>query len=1064
MSNNQGAVKLIKRVAMLSVVAHCMVWARADLLPRRNVRSHADQAFIRSNTKITPGMKIARIEPTILFKKAPDSYLEGVDIVIYNGSPACEGQVRIKAGLLKEIIADIGVVRPGEGKYRVFVPDMASGQNIEFTLLAAGGVQDRLTVQWAPRKRWEVCLIPISHHDLGYTNPIELVMRKYRSTYRDVIKFCEETEGYPEEAKFRYSVEQAWSLQDFLRGSDQATRDKAARYIRDGRIEVQALFGQLLTHVCSPEELIRLLYPSYRISREYGGRSEVGSITDMPGLSWGLPTVLAGAGIRYFFAGMPVYFEWSPDVYRNVVKHTFWDEKEVLRAHGRPDAFYWQGPDGSKVLVYYQGDYGCWSPKSYDQIMHELPPKLDEMDGRGNPFSVMRFAGYECTDNTGTDIVVSDLVREWNSRWAYPKLFVSTNAMFFRKLETQCRDVRTFIGDLPDTDYPVGALSTARETALNRATHDTISTAEKFAAMAYLLLNGRYPLQEINDAYDTMMLYDEHCWGMYNAGGDEQEWAYREKSLLAYRAAGLTEKILSGVVDMYDKGPFAGGARDVARAIRFGEMGTHIVVFNPLSFGRSDLVSLAGWSKEEPFDVIDTQTGERVPHQIVRLDGPRAAVAHGAERYALDEIVPGEGCNLLFVADGVPSMGYKTYRIVPGGETTRAATSLVVTDTSIENRFFRLEVNPNTGTVQSVYDKELEIELVDRDARHQVNQLVTRWIKDGRMESPSESVVRRGQNGPVMGSIVVTTAGAGCPQLTQEVILYDRIKRVDIADRVLKDMTPTQEVYFAFPFRMDNPEFRFEGPLSVIRPFRDQFPGSNSNYYSVQDWADVSDGKRGISFCPVDAHLVEFGGLNSSEISQAHHAVKPVTFGAPFVKELTKGHMYSFVINNNYRTNMPPVQLGDVLFRYSISSHRGDWIEGRAKRFGWSVRNPLFAVEVEEQAKGELPESLSLCQIDKPNVVVITLKRAEDDEGIVVRLHETEGQDTAVNVTMPGMRMVKAYETDVMEKNIRSLEASEGSVRIDVNGFGLKTMRIMRSATQSQCGTPDSEKQARVKR
>jgi len=527
-----------------------------------------------------------------------------------------------------------------------------------------------------------------------------------------------------------------------------------------------------------------------------------------------------------------------------------------------------------------------------------------------------------------------------------------------------------------------------------------------------------------------------------------------EKSLYAYRAAGMTEKILSGVVDMYDKGSFGGNARDIASAIRFGEKGTHVVVFNPLSFERSDVVSVARWSRDEPFDVVDTRTGERVTHQVVRLDSPRAPVAHGATRFALGQIEPAESCNLVFVADSVPSMGYKTYRIVPRERVAAASTSLVLTDRSIENRFYRIALNHVTGTVKSIYDKELGTELVDRDAGHQVNQLITRWIKDGRQESPTASVVRKGQDGPVMGSLLITTSGAGCPEVTQEIILYDRVKRIDIANRVLKDMTPTQEVYFAFPFRMDSPEFRFEGPLSVIRPLQDQFPGSNSNYYSVQDWADVSDGRTGVILCPVDAHLVEFGGLNSSEISQAHHAVKPVTFGSPFVKELTNGHMYSFVMNSNYRTNMPPVQLGDVLYRYSICSHRGGWIEGQAKRFGWSVRNPLFPVAVEEKGTGQLPESLSVCQVDKSNVVVMTLKRAEDGEGIVVRLNETEGRDTAVTVTLPGMKIGKAYQTNVVEENAGLLDARGESVLIDMKGFGIGTIRVVGSMAKFLDGRP----------
>ena len=71
-------------------------------------------------------------------------------------------------------------------------------------------------MSWTPRKHWEICMIPISHHDLGYTATIEHVMRNYRETYNDVIQFCEETENYPDEAKFRYSVEESWSLQHFI--------------------------------------------------------------------------------------------------------------------------------------------------------------------------------------------------------------------------------------------------------------------------------------------------------------------------------------------------------------------------------------------------------------------------------------------------------------------------------------------------------------------------------------------------------------------------------------------------------------------------------------------------------------------------------------------------------------------------------------------------------------------------------------------------------------------------------------------------------------------------------
>lgn len=1006
--------------------------------------SFKNELALQNNPQKSSMLKIIKIEPTVLFKKEQNGLMQAVDITIENTGHPVDVQLKVRIHSHDELSVNLGIIKVGKENYRFFIPEIAGPISVEFVLKTANKMQDRLTMSWIPRKHWEICMIPISHHDLGYTATIEHVMRNYRETYMDVIQFCEETESYPDEAKFRYSVEESWSLQSFIERSDKATREKLAKYIKEGRIEVQAFYGNLVTGMCSHEELIRLLYPSFRINKEFGGQIKVASITDMPGLSWGLPTILSGAGVNYLFGGMPDYFEWGNYPEKRSDIHTFWDEKNILRPPGKPDAFYWKGPDGSKVLVYYQGGYGCWRPKSYDQVMNELPGKLNDMDSRGTPFSVMRYAGYGCYDNTKTDIIVSNLVREWNNKWAYPKLIVSTNTMFFEKLDKQCKDLRTFTGDMPDTDYPVGALSSAKETAINRVTHDRLSSAEKLATMSHLLLNSKnYPSSDIRDAYNNMMLYDEHCWGMWSTVGDIQDWAFDEKSSYSYKAAGLTELISSGVINMYDKSSFASNARDIANSITFDEEGQHIVVFNALSFNRNDLVNIPNFLFKEPFEIIDTETGQNVPHQIIELDSPQSPVPHAAGRYANAQFNSPEGFNLAFVADNVPAMGYKTYRIVSAENSSVASTSLVLTDKSIENRFFKIALNAETGTVASIYDKELGIELVDKNAAHQVNQLITRWIKTGKEESPKIATIRKGQNGPVYASLVVSTSGAVCPQLTQEIILYDKIKRIDFNNRVLKDMTPTQEIYFAFPFKMDNPDFRFEGPLSVIKPLRDQFPGSNSNYYSVQHWADVSDGKTGITFSPVDAHLVMFGGLNTSEISQAHHGVTPVTFGAPFVTEMTKGHMYSFVINSNFRTNMPPAQLGDILFRYSITSHKGNWLEGRPRDFGWATGNPLIPMPINGKSNGNLPKSLSFCQIDKPNVILMTLKKAEDGEGIIIRLNETEGRDTEVNVTLPNMTIEKINETNLVEVNERLLDVQGQTIKINIKAFGIKTIRIL---------------------
>ena len=793
--------------------------------------------------------KIIKIEPTLFFVKNNDKLMQAIDITIDNINQAVEASIIAKFNS-QELTANIGMIEKKE-TYRFFMPDIRESIPIEFILKVKDEIHNSISIDWTPRKHWEIFMIPISHHDLGYTDTIERVLRKYCEIYEDVLRFCEETDNWSEESKFRYMTEEAWSLQHFIEKSDKETRQKLAKYIKEGRIEVPALFGNQISGMCSHEELIRLMYPSFRINKEFGGKIRSGSITDIPGLSWGLPTVLSGAGVQYFFAGLPTYFHWG----RSDI-HTFWDEDNILRKHGRPDAFYWKGPDGSKILVYYQGSYGCWSPQSYDQILKELPAMLNDMDERGCPFSAMRYGGYGCGDNTGTDIIVSHLVKEWNEKWAYPKLIVGTNAMFFEKLSEQCEGIRTFSGELPHTDYAVGAMSSAKETTINRNTHNKLNSAEKISTMAHLLTGRNYPADDIRDAYNSMLLYDEHTWGMAHQVGYIQDWAWNEKSAYSYKSAGLTEIILSN------------SARSLASSISFDSEDQHIVVFNTLSFNRTDLVNMPFFT-ENPFDLIDAETGQKVPYQIIEIDDPHLPMHYSAGRFARGQFNDSERFNLAFVAENIPSMGYKTYKIVPSDTPKNKQVCLTVNDTSVENRFFKVKLNAKTGTIESIYDKELGIELVDKNAEHQVNQMVARWVKTGRLESPESAIIKKGKEGSVCASLLVSTSSAGCPQLTQEITLYDKIKHIDFSNLVLKDTTPTMEVYFAFPFKMDNPEFMFEATNSVIKPLRDQFPGSNSNYYSVQHWADVSDGKNGVTLCPIDAHLVEFGGLWQCYVSGA---------------------------------------------------------------------------------------------------------------------------------------------------------------------------------------------------
>ncbi len=1005
-------------------------------------------------------LRIKSVDPTVLFAHGDNGLLQVVNVTIENkaDAPASGAALTFKLPGLATVTAALGEIAPGKSVHQAKVPDMREPADVKVALKSADGKTTRKTVAFKPRKHWEIHLIPIAHHDYGYTDTIEDVLQFYIDLYNKTITYCEATADWPVEARFHYTCEEAWSLRYYMEHSDEATLDKLAKWVAAGQVEIPALVGNETSGMCGHEELIRLLYPSRTLQRRLGGEICVGSITDVPGLSWALPTVLAGSGVKYFFAGLPPYFSTAKG------HATSWDDSQIVRETGVPDAFWWEGPDGSKVLTFYQVGYGGFDPRSTDDVMKDLPGILDEIDSKGNPFSVMRAAAYGCGDNTPTSMVGCEITREWNDTWAFPKLVMSTNTKFFRAVEPECKDLRTFRGEVPHSDYAVGALSSAKETSLNRVTHDKLPAIERFAAIASAFEPGLLTpaaghfhdthvmsldvpqmgmASRIDDAWYDMMMFDEHTWGMWGPVGPIQEFAWHDKSRHAYRAA-ATATIMG-----------RRALTSIANGIK-REAGEHVVVFNPLTMGRDDVVRVNGmetghlWLISEmqtdstPFDLIDLETGKSIAYQIVHIDSPQHPAPFAAPRSAMGTLQPPLSKELLFKAQDVPSVGYRAFRMAPRDTAPTFETTLKVTDSSLENEFFKVTVDAEAGVVTSIFDKELQRELVDTEADHHVNQLVVKHAKTTRLKTQAKGKVAIGQTGSVMASLIVTSKALGCPQVTQEIALYDGVKRVDFNNRVLKDSTPLLELHFAFPFKMDRPKFAFEGSNSVIRPFKDQLPGSNTNYYSVQHWAEVSDGEIGITLTPIDSHLVEFGGIHPFRVSPAHRNVEPRDFKKGYVseEEITDGHMYSFALANNFCTNFRPAQQGDLLFRYSITSHAGDWSAGAPRDFGWARANPLMPVMLARETEGDRPVVDSFCKIDKPNVVLTTLKRAEDEDGFILRLVETEGKATDVTVELPFLAIAEAFTTDLVEKNTHPLVSQPHSVTVTLEPMSIRTIRL----------------------
>jgi hypothetical protein len=1020
-----------------------------------------------------PGLSV---HPTFFYKKIkqsaplPDSLRQKINLKITSSVPL-EGTELIIHHPSLDLSIPLEPILAGNETYQsVYIPEISHPTAVTFLLKHQGEVLAQQVIHWQPARHWEVHLVHSSHHDLGYTDLPSNIWREQALAIDDAIRFCKETQDYPDEARFRYLIEQAWSAQYFIEHRPPEQVAEFARLCQEGRIEVTALYGNQTSELCGSEELIRLLYPAFHLKRHYGIPIQTAELNDIPGFTWGLASVLAGSGIRYFAPGIPDYFSWG------FKARYIWNEQAVL-PRDLKGAFWWEGPDGSRVLLWYEGGgIVTTMPWAYEQGETDLATSLASLETRAYPFNTVRYkiiSSYR--DNSPADKRFSDFVKRWNNTWAYPHLTLSTNSSFFHAFETEMvqkpeHPIKTIRGDLPNTDYSIGASSTALETGINRLAHDMLLSAEKFAAINSTFafsssIVGKkypYPAESLTEASNAMLLYDEHTWGMSHPLGPAQNACWNQKREFATRAAALAQDILEKSTNV------------IADQIALKNEGYHLVLFNPLdqerddlavvqalpaspcskpvywklpAEGRSDppvfihgtaidrdLFSLPPNLLAQPFEIIDTDTDESLPYQLVFIDDPLAPRPQAAERFGLGNTSPlsldvlnynkAQVTDVVFKATSVPSLGYKTYQIRPTSQPNLPASTpqheLVLTDTSIENRFYRVKLDAATGSVQSIWDKDLKIELVDSQAPHAMNQLVIRHSATGKMVHPTASHISRGAEGAVFASLMVKLAAPGCPQVTQEIILYNSIKRIDFNNRILRDATPLLETYFSFPFASHKPHFTFETADAAVRPILDQFPGSNTAAYTVQHWVSVQDETHEVVWSSLEAPVAALGELATMPVSQAHHGATPADFGYEFLNsadQFKKGHIYSYASINNFRTNFQPVQVADMLFRYSISSQSVNAAGNLRHALGWGMSTPFASAWMIGPQAGSLPSSTSFCQVDAPNVHLLALKAAENGDGLILRLAETEGKDTSVTISLPYFEIHRAVQTNLMEES-----------------------------------------------
>ncbi|MBN2557875.1 MAG: alpha-mannosidase [Clostridia bacterium] len=418
------------------------------------------------------------------------------------------------------------------------------------------------------------------------------------------------------------------------------------------------------------------------------------------------------------------------------------------------------------------------------------------------------------------------------------------------------------------------------------------------------------------------------------------------------------------------------------------------VVFNQLSHERHDEACIR---TEANFTHAVSPGGEMVPGQIIERDGLR---------------------NFVFPAR-VPSMGYSIYKLV---EDVPARGGMYAGADGLENDFIKLMFDVEMNIV-SIYDKCNRRELVKAGER--ANQLIAfedkpiNWdawdiniyYNDKKWEiNDVESVEIVGQ-GPVAAGVRVRRRFLDST-IEQTIVLHSFSSRIDFDTRI--DWHNDHILLkAAFPMDIHTAKASYEIQYgNVERPTHWNTSWDYARFeVCAHKWADISEDGFGVSL------------MNDCKYG---HDIKDSVMRLTLLKSAT--------------LPSPVADEGLHQMVYSIMPHAGGFREGGTVGAAYELNCPLHSVLV-SGGDDALGQDMSFASIDKKNIVIEAVKRAEDSDDILVRLYECFGQRTEAKLSA-AHEITDAYECDLMENRIETLAHDDHSLAFTIKPYEIKTFML----------------------
>ena len=706
--------------------------------------------------------------------------------------------------------------------------------------------------------------------------------------------------------------------------------------------------------------------------------------------------------------GHYIRFAWQPDVFGHpetmpqIAKKAGIEFYLFDRPHdpARPRILWWQGLDGSRVL-------GYSTPSEYaGTLNHErvTVPVMRSAEQSGVKNMLVLYGAGDHGGGPNPDDVAA--IARMNASPDDVRVKPTNVANYIDLLLTEKKDFPVYDQELNPV-FP-GCYTTQVEMKRhNRQSEQLLLNAEKMSELA-VFFNYRdyYPVRDFSEAWKLVLLNQAHDLAAGSGIGPiyaDAALQYKEILQRGYRALNFSLQNLGLQLDTSGEG-------------------VPLVVYNPQSFDRTDLVTAEISAFSLPAKLVAVHDKETVPVQI--LKAPAKAGAR-------------ETATVAFVAQNVPQMGLKLYRLVAEAGTTPAeASSLRVGSKPrpyLENEFFRVEIDAETGNIARLFDKANNREsfrgegnsltawedTAEQAARTSKEYGGPAWdvgITGKHWEIAEAARVEITEHGPARATIRVVRRFRDS-EFTQDISLMPGVPRVDVA-MTLDWYQRATLLKAGFPVNAESGKVSAEIPYGVIE--RDQ----TGEEAVMGKWVDISSPGYGVAIIN--------NGRNGYD---------------------AKGNAIHLSVIRGPWAPDPRADEGEHTFGYCIYPHRGGWREGKVQFQAMAFNSPLLAMQEPQHTspqeqwagkKGGLPDAFTFIKTDSDHVVLYALKQMEGfyDTDAIARFVEIEGREGEVTIQLP--RHVLATETTLLE-DVSVGPVGEGTtIRFHMKPWEIKTLRLSR--------------------